>query len=138
MSLVVERARMYVGGAWVGAAGGETASVMNPATGETIADIPDANRDDVWKAIDAAAKAFPAWAALPGLERGKVLRRIFELMTERRDDLARLVTQENGKPFEEAKREVAFATGYFSWFGDRKSTRLNSSHIQKSRMPSSA
>jgi succinate-semialdehyde dehydrogenase/glutarate-semialdehyde dehydrogenase len=109
---------MYVGGNWIGAGGGETVSVMNPATGETVGDVPDASRDDVWKAIDAAAKAFLTWAALPGLERGKILRRIFELMTERRDDLARLVTQENGKPFEEAKREVGFATGYFSWFAE--------------------
>lgn len=118
MSLALERARMYVGGTWVGAASGQTAPVVNPATGEPLTDIPDASRDDVWKAIDAAAKAFPAWAALPGLERGKILRRVFELMTERRDDLARLVTQENGKPFEEAKREVGFATGYFSWFAE--------------------
>ncbi len=118
MSLVVERARMYVGGAWVGAANDATVPVMNPATGEGLADVPDASREDVWQAIDAASKAFPAWSALPALERGKILRRIFELMTERRDDLARLVTQENGKPFEEAKREVAFATGYFSWFGE--------------------
>jgi succinate-semialdehyde dehydrogenase/glutarate-semialdehyde dehydrogenase len=118
MSLALERARMYVGGTWIGAGSGETVSVMNPATGETVGDVPDASRDDVWKAIDAAAKAFLAWAALPGLERGKILRRIFELMTERRDDLARLVTQENGKPFEEAKREVGFATGYFSWFAE--------------------
>lgn len=118
MSLALERARMYVGGNWIGAGGGETVSVMNPATGETVGDVPDASRDDVWKAIDAAAKAFLTWAALPGLERGKILRRIFELMTERRDDLARLVTQENGKPFEEAKREVGFATGYFSWFAE--------------------
>lgn len=118
MSLALERARMYVGGNWIGAEGGETVSVMNPATGETVGDVPDASRDDVWKAIDAAAKAFLTWAALPGLERGKILRRIFELMTERRDDLARLVTQENGKPFEEAKREVGFATGYFSWFAE--------------------
>src|SRR5881396_4252254 len=118
MSVVGERARMYVGGAWVGAASGKTMRVTNPATGEALAELPDAERDDAWKAVDEAAKAFPAWAATPGLERGKILRRIFELMTERRDDLARLVTEENGKPFDEARREVAFATGYFSWFAE--------------------
>src|SRR5438132_1406067 len=92
--------------------------ITKPATGEALAELPDAERDDAWKAVDGAAKAFPAWAATPGLERGKILRRIFELMTEQRDDLARLVTEENGKPFDEARREVAFATGYFSWFAE--------------------
>jgi succinate-semialdehyde dehydrogenase/glutarate-semialdehyde dehydrogenase len=109
---------MYVGGAWVDAAGGKTMRVANPATGETLAELPDASRDDVGKACDAAARAFPKWAATPALERGKILHRIFDLMTERRDELAKLVTEENGKPFEEAKREVAFATGYFSWFAE--------------------
>ncbi|MGQ0549984.1 MAG: NAD-dependent succinate-semialdehyde dehydrogenase [Armatimonadota bacterium] len=118
MSLVSERSRMYVGGHWVGAANGHMMRVTNPATGEVLAELPDAGRDDVSKAVDEAAKAFKTWAALPGLERGKILRRIFELMTERRDDLARLVTEENGKPFEEAKKEVTFATGYFSWFAE--------------------
>lgn len=92
--------------------------VPNPATGETIAELPDAGRDDAWRAIDEAAKAFPKWAGTPALERGKILRRIYDLMTERLDDLARLVTEENGKPYEEAKREVAFATAYFSWFAE--------------------
>ncbi len=118
MSVAAERSRMYVGGAWVGASSGQSMSVTNPATGETIAELPDANRDDVWRAVDEAAKAFPPWAALPAMERGKILRRIFDLMVERRDDLARLVTDENGKPLDEARREVAFATGYFSWFAE--------------------
>ncbi|MDR7482363.1 MAG: NAD-dependent succinate-semialdehyde dehydrogenase [Armatimonadota bacterium] len=118
MSLVTEQSRMFVGGAWVGAGGGETMTVRNPATGEALAELPDAGREDVWRAVDAAAAAFPAWAATPAIERGRILHRVFDLMTEHRDDLARLVTQENGKPFEEARREVAFATGYFSWFAE--------------------
>jgi succinate-semialdehyde dehydrogenase/glutarate-semialdehyde dehydrogenase len=118
MSIVGERSKMYVGGEWVGASNGGLMRVNNPATGEVLADLPDASRDDVVKAVEVAAKAFKTWAALPGLERGKILRRVFELMTQRRDDLARLVTEENGKPFEEAKKEVAFATGYFSWFAE--------------------
>ncbi len=118
MSVVGERSRMYVGGTWVDATGGKTMRVTNPATGEPLAELPDASRGDVWKACDEAARAFPKWAATPALERGKILRRIFDLMTERRDELAKLVTEENGKPFDEAKREVAFATGYFSWFAE--------------------
>jgi succinate-semialdehyde dehydrogenase/glutarate-semialdehyde dehydrogenase len=109
---------MYIGGMWVDAAGGKTMRVVNPATGEPLADLPDASGEDAWKACDEAARAFPKWAATPAVERGKILRRIYELMTERRDELAKLVTEENGKPFEEAKREVAFATEYFSWFAE--------------------
>jgi len=111
MSVVGERSQMYVGGAWVGAASGKTMRVTNPATGEALAELPDAGRDDAWKAVDEAAKAFAAWAATPGLERGKILRRIFELMTEQRDDLARLVTEENGKPFDEARRQPLGVVG---------------------------
>lgn len=118
MSVVGERSRMYIGGAWVGAATGNTMVVTNPATREPLAEIPDAGREDVWRAADEAARAFPKWAATPAIERGRILYRIFNLMTDRRDDLARAVTQENGKPFDEAKREVAFATGYFSWFAE--------------------
>ncbi len=118
MSLVGERSAMYVGGAWVPAADGKTMRVNNPATGEVLAELPDAGRDDVWRAVEAAAAAHRSWAAQPALERGRILHRVYELMTERRDDLARLVTLENGKPFEEARREVAFATGYFSWFAE--------------------
>src|SRR5262245_24283528 len=118
MTKVNEQARMYIGGAWVAASGGRTMRVANPATGETLAELPDAAREDVWRAIDEAARAFSKWAATPAVERGRTLRRIHDLMTERRDTLAKLVTQENGKPFEEAKREVSFATAYFSWFAE--------------------
>ena len=118
MSVVGERSRMYIGGAWVGAATGNTMVVTNPATREALAELPDAGREDVWRAVDEAASAFPKWAATPAIERGRILYRIYSLMTDRRDDLARAVTQENGKPFDEAKREVAFATGYFSWFAE--------------------
>jgi succinate-semialdehyde dehydrogenase/glutarate-semialdehyde dehydrogenase len=118
MSLATAPSRMFVGGAWLRADGGATMTVVNPATGEPLAEVPDAGRDDVWRAVDAAAAAHPAWAATPAVERGRILRRVFDLMTEHNDALARLVTQENGKPLEEARREVAFAAGYFSWFAE--------------------
>jgi succinate-semialdehyde dehydrogenase/glutarate-semialdehyde dehydrogenase len=117
-SPISERAKMYVGGAWIGATHDRAMAVRNPATGEVVAEVPDASREDVWRAIDQAAAAFPKWARTPAIERGRILRRIQDLMTERRETLASLVTQENGKPLEEAKREVAFATGYFSWFAE--------------------
>jgi len=102
----------------VATSSGRTMLVTNPATGEALAELPDAGREDVWRAVDGAAEAFPGWAATPALERARILRRIYERMTEQRDELARIITEENGKPFEEARREVAFATGYFSWFGE--------------------
>ena len=93
-------------------------AVTNPATGESVAELPDAGPEDVRRAVDAAAEAFPLWSALPALERGRVLLRLRDMMTEQRDELARLVTLENGKPFEEARREVTFATAYFGWFAE--------------------
>ncbi len=110
--------RLFIGGHWVEAAQGGWMPVLNPATGEPVAQVPDGRPEDVTRAVEAATEAFPRWAALPALERGRVLLRLRDLMTEQRDDLARLVTQENGKPFEEAKREVAFATAYFGWFAE--------------------
>ncbi len=110
--------RLYIGGRWVEATGGGWMSVRNPATGDPIADVPDGGSEDATRAIDAAADAFPGWAGLPALDRGRILLRVRDLMTEGRDDLARLITQENGKPFEEAKREVTFATAYFGWFAE--------------------
>jgi len=110
--------RLFIGGNWVEATGRGRMTVRNPATGEGVAEIPDGGADDARRAVDAAAEAFPHWAALPALERGRVLLRLRDLMTERRDDMARLITQENGKPFEEAKREVTFATAYFGWFAE--------------------
>ncbi len=115
---MVTRWQLFIGGAWVEAAGKQWFTVTNPATGEPVAEVPDGGAEDTRRAVEAAAEAFPRWAALPALDRGRVLLRLRDLMTERHDDLARLVTQENGKPFAEAKREVAFATAYFGWFAE--------------------
>ncbi len=110
--------RLFIGGAWVEAVGRTWFSVVDPATGEPVAEVPDGGPEDVRRGIEAAAEAFPRWAALPPLERGRVLLRLRDLMAEHQDELARLVTQENGKPLAEAKREVAFATAYFGWFAE--------------------
>ncbi|HEY8486106.1 MAG TPA: NAD-dependent succinate-semialdehyde dehydrogenase [Limnochordales bacterium] len=118
MSDGVAPSRMYVDGQWVEAAGGERFEVLNPATGETVAQVPDARAEDVTAAVEAAARAFPAWAARTALERGQILLRMEQLILQRRDELARLITLENGKPFEEARREVTFAAGYFRWFAE--------------------
>jgi succinate-semialdehyde dehydrogenase / glutarate-semialdehyde dehydrogenase len=110
--------KLYIGGQWVGAKSGQTFEVVNPATREPIASVADGGPDEARAAVDAAAVAFTTWSKLPGIERGRVLGKTYQRMMERCDDLARLVTQENGKPYEEARKEVTFAAGYFSWFAE--------------------
>jgi succinate-semialdehyde dehydrogenase / glutarate-semialdehyde dehydrogenase len=110
--------QLYINGRWVGAQHGKTFAVVNPATQDVIAQVPDGGPAEAHAAVEAAAGAFLCWSQLPGMERGRLLTKTAQLMLERCDDLARLVTQENGKPFEEARKEVAFATGYFRWFAE--------------------
>jgi succinate-semialdehyde dehydrogenase/glutarate-semialdehyde dehydrogenase len=110
--------RMFIDGQWVEAYSGRTFTVTDPATGDAIGEVADGGAAETTRAIEAAQRAFPGWAARPAKERGAVLLRIQSLMEARRDDLARLVTRENGKPFEEARREVGFALGYFGWFAE--------------------
>src|SRR5574341_151543 len=114
----VKHFKMYIGGRWVDADSGKTFQIKNPATGETVGIVPDAGAAETRKAVGAAQQAFKGWAAIPPKARGELLRKVYNLMRERVDDLARLVTLENGKPFEEAKKEVAFAAGYFDWFAE--------------------
>ncbi|MBI2469376.1 MAG: NAD-dependent succinate-semialdehyde dehydrogenase [Candidatus Rokubacteria bacterium] len=109
---------MFVGGQWVEAASGRTFTVTDPGTGEPVGEVADGGAAEAGCAVEAAHRAFRDWAAMPPKERGVVLHRIQALMEARRDDLARLVTRENGKPFEEARREVGFALGYFGWFAE--------------------
>jgi succinate-semialdehyde dehydrogenase/glutarate-semialdehyde dehydrogenase len=115
---MAEASLLYIGGEWVEALGKATMPVRNPATGEVVAEIPDASPQDARAAVEAAWRAFRHWSALPALERGSYLLRARDLLQERRDAIARLITLENGKPVEEARREVQFALGYFGWFAE--------------------
>jgi succinate-semialdehyde dehydrogenase / glutarate-semialdehyde dehydrogenase len=110
--------QMYVGGQWVDAEGGRTFEVRNPADQTVAGVVPDAGVTETRRAIEAADRAFPVWSRTPAKERGAILRRIMDLMAERRDEIARLVVLENGKPYEEAKGEVGFSMGYFGWFAE--------------------
>jgi succinate-semialdehyde dehydrogenase/glutarate-semialdehyde dehydrogenase len=110
--------RMYIKGEWTYAEGGATFDVLNPADRTVVARVTNGAVPDVERAVAAAHAAFRDWSVLAPKDRGRVLLRIQELMEERRDDLARLVTLENGKPFEEAKKEVQFSQGYFGWFAE--------------------
>jgi malonate-semialdehyde dehydrogenase (acetylating)/methylmalonate-semialdehyde dehydrogenase len=98
--------RNYVGGQWVDAAAEETLDVTNPANGETMAQVPLSGAEDVDRAVRAAREAFPGWRATPPLERARACFRLKYLLEERRDDLAQLVTRDNGKAIKDASGEV--------------------------------
>ncbi len=114
----MEFRRMYIGGRWTDAAEGKRFQVINPATGEPVAEIADGGAADTRAAIEAARGAFKAWAGTPAKERGRILHRIQARLEERQEEIARLVVLENGKPLDEARREVGFALAYFGWFGE--------------------
>jgi succinate-semialdehyde dehydrogenase/glutarate-semialdehyde dehydrogenase len=108
--------RLYVGGEWREAGGGATFAVQDPATGESLCEVADATSDDAKAALDAAVATQPEWAATPPNERGEILWRAFELLTERADDLALLMTLEMGKVVAESKAEITYAAEFFRWF----------------------
>ncbi|MDQ3742044.1 MAG: NAD-dependent succinate-semialdehyde dehydrogenase [Actinomycetota bacterium] len=118
---------LYVGGEWRDAAEGGTLGVEDPATGETIAEVADAQPDDAKAALDAAAGAQAEWGDTPTRERGEILRRAYELIVERADDLATLMTLEMGKPVAESKAEVLYAADFLHWYAG-EATRIEGTY----------
>jgi len=112
------RQQCYVNGAWVAADGGGTADVGNPATGERLGTVPQFGVAETRRAIDAAAAAFPAWAARTAKDRATLLRRWHDLMLANVDDLAVLMTAEQGKPLAESRGEIAYAAAFIEWFAE--------------------
>ena len=112
------RQACYVDGAWIAAASRQTIDVDNPATGEVIGTVPRLGAAETRQAIDAAARAFPAWRRKTAKERAAVLRRWFELMLANQDDLAKLMTIEQGKPLAESRGEVGYAASFLEWFAE--------------------
>ena len=106
----------YIDGNWHSSQ--TTFDVLNPATGETVAQVSDACVEEATLAVAAAKKAFKAWSAMPAHERAKLLRNWFNLMMEHQDDLARILTLEQGKPLAEAKGEIAYGAGFIEWFAE--------------------
>ncbi len=107
--------QLFLGGEWRDASDGGTFEVDNPATGEVIATVASATVADGKKALDAAEKAFPGWAAVKPRERGEVLRKAFELIMAEKEELARLITMENGKALPDSRAEIAYAAEFFRW-----------------------
>ena len=112
------RQQCYIDGAWVDADTGATVDVTNPATGETIGTVPRLGADETRRAIEAANAAYPAWRAKTAKERAGVLRKWFELMLANLDDLAVLMTAEQGKPMAESRGEIAYAASFLEWFAE--------------------
>ncbi|MGE8064583.1 NADP-dependent succinate-semialdehyde dehydrogenase [Pseudomonas sp. NPDC089569] len=112
------RQQAYIDGVWLDADSGQTLKVNNPATNEIIGTVPKMGAAETRRAIEAADKALPAWRALTAKERASKLRRWYELMLENQDDLARLMTIEQGKPLTESKGEIVYAAAFFEWFAE--------------------
>ncbi|HHR3290288.1 TPA: NADP-dependent succinate-semialdehyde dehydrogenase [Klebsiella oxytoca] len=112
------RQQAFIDGRWRDASCGETLGVTNPANGQQLGSVPKMGAEETREAIDAAARALPAWRALTARERATILRRWFDLMMEHQDDLARLMTLEQGKPLAEAKGEIGYAASFIEWFAE--------------------
>jgi succinate-semialdehyde dehydrogenase/glutarate-semialdehyde dehydrogenase len=112
------RQQCYVDGAWVGANGGATLVVRNPATGEAVGTVPRLGTAETRRAIGAAQAALAGWRALTGKQRAAILRKWADLMMANADDLALIMTSEQGKPLAESKGEIAYAASFIEWFGE--------------------
>lgn len=112
------KTKSYINGQWVDAKSGKTFEVTDPSTGRVIGTMPENDREDTQAAIEAAAAALRSFRRTTPRERARLLRGWYQLMVEHADDLAKLITWENGKPLADARGEVAYAAGFFEWFSE--------------------
>jgi succinate-semialdehyde dehydrogenase / glutarate-semialdehyde dehydrogenase len=112
------REACYVNGEWIAADSSETIDVTNPATGDVLGTIPKMGADETRRAIEAANAAYPAWRARTAKERATILRKWFDLMMENQEDLAKMMTAEQGKPFKESMGEIVYAASFIEWFAE--------------------
>lgn len=127
---------LYIHGDWVGDEL-DKLQVKNPATGESVGTVPNAGKKETRSAIEAADKAFSQWSQLTAYERSSYLEQLYELMLDRKDELARMITLEMGKPLNEAKGEVDYGASFLKWYaeeGKRLYGRTIPSHIEEKRM----
>jgi succinate-semialdehyde dehydrogenase/glutarate-semialdehyde dehydrogenase len=112
------RSRCYIGGEWLEADNGARLDVTDPASGEVVARVPNLAAAETRRAIEAAERAWRPWRDLTAAERGTMLRRWHDLMLENQEDLARIMTAEQGKPLAEARGEIAYAASFLDWFAE--------------------
>jgi succinate-semialdehyde dehydrogenase/glutarate-semialdehyde dehydrogenase len=137
------RQQAYIDGLWVGADDGATFAVNNPANGETLGDVPQMGAAETRRAIEAANRAWPVWRSKTAKERAAIMRRWFQLMLQHQEDLARLMTLEQGKALTESRGEIAYAASFIEWFaeegkriyGDTIPSHLGNQRILATRMP---
>ncbi|OJJ42130.1 hypothetical protein ASPZODRAFT_20776 [Penicilliopsis zonata CBS 506.65] len=115
-SLFIEKA--YIDGQWVSSVSKQTFNVYNPASDALVGTCPESSPEDMEAAIQAAARAFPSWRAQSGRQRGRILRRLFELLVDNKEDIGRIITAENGKAKGDAEGEALFSAGFFEWFSE--------------------
>ena len=112
------KTKAYINGVWVEADSGETFVVTNPATGESLADIAKCSTPETRRMIEVAAVAQKAWAKTTAKQRTALLRRWFQLIMENQEDLAQILTAEQGKPLAESRGEIAYGANYVEWFAE--------------------
>jgi succinate-semialdehyde dehydrogenase/glutarate-semialdehyde dehydrogenase len=116
--------KLYIGGEWVAGSAGDSVAVEDPSTEETLIEVASGTKDDALKALDAACAAQREWAATPPMQRSEILRRAYELMMERANDLALIMTLEMGKPLGESKAEITYAAEYL-WYYAGEANRIS-------------
>ena len=112
------RQQAFIGGAWVDADSGRVFEVNDPATGLVLGTVPALGAVETRRAIESAAEAWPAWRARTAQDRSAVLRRLFDLVMAHQEDLAQLMTAEQGKPLAEARGEIQYAASFLEWFAE--------------------
>ena len=112
------KTQAYVSGKWIDAEDGAKLAIRNPATGETIAEVASVGAVETRRAIESAAAALPEWSVRPAKARARILRRWFELLMENQEDLAQLMTAEQGKPLAESRGEIAYGASFLEWFAE--------------------
>ncbi|OZG74428.1 succinate-semialdehyde dehydrogenase (NADP(+)) [Hahella sp. CCB-MM4] len=118
MSTVQIREQAYIDGAWATSSTQKSYIIINPATGEQIADVADCSADDATRAVEAAHRAFATWSAKTAKERSIILRKWFDLIMENQTELAKIMTMECGKPIKESLGEVAYGASFVEWFAE--------------------
>jgi succinate-semialdehyde dehydrogenase/glutarate-semialdehyde dehydrogenase len=119
--------QLFIGGEWRGATEGGTLAVEDPSTGESLCEVADAQPDDALAALEAASEAQADWAKYPPRQRGEILRSAFEMIMDRMDDLALLMTLEMGKPVADSQAEITYASEFFRWYSEQ-AVRINGSY----------
>lgn len=109
---------LYINGEWVHSSNKQTFESINPATGEVLGEVADGTREDTKRAIDAAEEAFQSWAQLTAFERSNYLYRVYQLMMEKKEELAELMTKEQGKPLKASRNEVQYAADFLIWYAE--------------------